>query len=626
MGAMSESERESAEQANRERDAANDPAGSSADDGGSSDAEPLKWQPEAEGVQEPIWSQEDSEATQVATADPEAMWPPRTASILILAGAITSVLVQSVDITGDRAANNILALIGIAVAVGTLLTWSLRNPAFPLAYRRVGLALLLILLMAAVAVVRIDQVTGDMVPSFRFVWTPSRDARMVGSQAPEGQGGSDLISTTPIDFPQFLGPDRNGIIESLQLEPDWRSFTPRMVWKQPIGAGWSGFAAVNGYAVTMEQRGEEEWVSCYRADTGELQWGHRIQARHETTLGGVGPRSTPTIHEGRVLALGATGVLRCLDGADGSLIWSRDLLEEFGVSVREDMGNVAWGRAASPLVVDSWVVVPAGGPRNSPVSLVSYDLDSGVEAWRAGSSQIGYSSPIVAELHGTRQIIMVNEDTVSGHHLDGGEVLWTYPWPGSSTGSANTSQPSVIEDEAGTSVFVSKGYGQGVARFLVEHDASRDTWATRKLYESAQVLKTKMTSAVVRYPHAFGLSDGILECIDLRDGRRLWKRGRYGHGQILLVGDHLLVLGESGELFLVEAVAEEHRELHQIPVLQGKTWNTLCLHGDLLLIRNGEEAACYQLAFSAGAGTSVGGKPRTFSTFSASRQSRLPTR
>lgn len=616
MATMSESERESGGSGEREPTAAEGPNDTPAEGLNPSDARDRDFELGAEGIQEPIWSQGAPGEVQPDAKDLEAMWPPRIASILILAGAITSVVVQSVDITGDRAVNNILSLIGIAVAVGTLLTWSLRNPAFPRTYRRVGLGAVLLLLLAALAVVRIDQVTGDMVPSFRFVWTPPRDARLVGSLAPDGQSGIDLITTRPVDFPQFLGPDRNGIIESLELESDWQSYTPRMIWKQPIGAGWSGFAAVNGYAITMEQRGDEEWVSCYQAGSGELQWGHRIQARHETTLGGVGPRSTPTIHEGRVLALGATGVLRCLDGTDGSLIWSRDLLEEFGVSARQDLGNVAWGRAASPLVVElpagglpagglpagesqtveSLVVVPAGGPQSAPVSLVAYDLDTGEEVWRSGTSQIGYSSPIVAEVHGVRQIIIVNEDTVSGHRLEGGDVLWTYPWPGSSTGAANTSQPIVIQDDEGTSIFVSKGYGQGVARFLLEYDANYDAWTTRKLYESAQVLKTKLTSAVKRYPYAFGLSDGILECMDIRDGKRLWKRGRYGHGQLLLVGDHLLVLSETGELSLVEAVAEEHRELHQLPVLQGKTWNTLCLHGDLLLIRNGEEAACYQLA------------------------------
>src|SRR4029078_7871923 len=133
------------------------------------------------------------------------------------------------------------------------------------------------------------------------------------------------------DFPQFLGPQRSCWIPGPELARDWSKQPPKLVWKRPIGAGWSAFSAVNGYAVTMEQRGAEEWVTCYEVATGEPVWGQAIEARHENPMGGVGPRATPTIHRGRVYALGATGVLRCLDGASGKLLWSDDVRKRYGV-------------------------------------------------------------------------------------------------------------------------------------------------------------------------------------------------------------------------------------------------------------------------------------------------------
>jgi outer membrane protein assembly factor BamB len=526
------------------------------------------------------------------------VWPPLVPRIIAASGAGLVLLTRLVDITGDHSANNILALIGLATAVLTLLIWGLLNPAFPKLWRRGVLAALVLLLLVAVAVVRIDHVTGDMMPRFRFVWSLPRDARLSLELAPATEEGVPLGETSSEDFPQFLGPERNGTVSSVELQGDWDAEPPEMVWKQPIGAGWSGFAAVNGFAVTLEQRGDDELVTCYEADSGRMQWFHAIQGRHESTLGGIGPRSTPTIHEGRVYALGATGVLRCLDGSDGSLLWTRDLLAEFGVTPGRDSAAIEWGRAGSPLVVDSLVVVPAGGPSRSPVSLVAYERLTGEEIWRAGSTQISYSSPIVGELDGVRQIIIVNENTVSGHVVESGRTLWSFAWPGNSTGDANTSQPHVIRDADGDSVLVSKGYVQGAARHRVWFDRQQDAWQVEKVFESSRVLKTKMTSAVIKGDYAFGLSDGILECIEVRGGTSQWKGGRYGHGQILLVGDHLLVLSESGDLVLVEATASGHSELHRLPVFDGKTWNTICLHGSLLLVRNGEEAACYRLALA----------------------------
>jgi outer membrane protein assembly factor BamB len=305
----------------------------------------------------------------------------------------------------------------------------------------------------------------------------------------------------------------------------------------------------------------------------------------------VGPRSTPTISGGKVYALGATGVLRCLDGSTGSLVWSHDLLADYGVKPGDDEKSIAWGRAASPLIVDQTVVVPAGGPRGGPhVSLVAYDKETGEKIWEGGHEQVSYSSPSLATIDGTIQIIIVNESSITGHVPATGAVLWRFEWPGTSNMDASTSQAVPIGEGQ---FFVSKGYNGGATIFQLQREG--ETWSATELWKNPRLMKTKFTNVAVKDGFVYGLSDGILECIDLAGRKRAWKQGRYGHGQLLRIGDLLLVVSEIGELILVEANPREHVELGRFQALDGQTWNNPALAGGHLLVRNAEEAACYEL-------------------------------
>jgi outer membrane protein assembly factor BamB len=314
---------------------------------------------------------------------------------------------------------NLFTLIFSFIAVLTAWIWISFRSGYPLLIRRAVFyaAVLPVLLFAPyVGALRLVEVTGDMRPRFAPRWTAIRDRELKGVETRPADKQMDLTTTTPEDFPQFLGPSRSNWIPGPKLARDWAQHPPRLVWKQPIGAGWSAFAAVNGYAVTLEQRGEDEWVACYEIETGKAMWGHAIPARHENPLGGIGPRSTPTIHQGRVYALGGTGVLRCLDAATGKLIWKRDVLADVGTDAETDHSGVPWGRSASPLIVDDLVVVPGGGPPAGPkISLVAYDKLSGEIVWRGGNREVSYSSPSLATYGGVRQIVIVNEATISGH-------------------------------------------------------------------------------------------------------------------------------------------------------------------------------------------------------------------
>jgi outer membrane protein assembly factor BamB len=516
--------------------------------------------------------------------------------VLVLAAAAIVVL-RYTDVMADHAAANIGTLIAAFVAVVTLILWFAFFSGFSGWVRMLPLLASLVFCGVFAALFRIQHVSGELVPEFAWRFSRSPDELLEQPTLPGGATHQtptvDLLTHAADDFTQFLGPDRSAAIDRLTLARDWAASPPQLVWRQAIGAGWSGFAVVNGYAVTMEQRGESEMVTCYAVQTGQLQWVCSTPVRYESVLAGVGPRATPTVDQALVYTLGASGRLLCLDGATGRPVWEKDLLKEYEMTADDEEAELPYGRANSPLVVGESLIVPAGGPqRRGWVSLVAYHKKTGQQLWEGGNRQISYSSPVLATLGGTPQILIVNQDYASGHDPRTGAVLWEYPWPGKSHSNANVSQAVPVPPDR---VFLSKGYGGGAALVqLVPNDDG--TFDPQELWQNSRVMRTKFTNVALREGYVYGLSDGILECVELESGRSVWKGGRYGHGQILRVGELLLVLSESGRMFLVEATPDRRNHvLGQFQALEGKTWNTLALYGPYLLVRNAEEAACYQL-------------------------------
>jgi len=402
---------------------------------------------------------------------------------------------------------------------------------------------------------------------------------------------------TPNDFPRFLGPDGSGELDTPTIDPDWSARPPEQLWRTPIGAGWSSFATCGDHAVTLEQRGDEELVTCRSISTGEVTWSAAVRARHATVLGGVGPRSTPTIRDGVVYATGATGWLHAIEGATGRVLWKKDVLGDLGIDPEGHSAAVAWGRSGSPLVTDDVVIVPGGGPfletkpdGKEAVALVAYTRATGERRWMAGDEQISYVTPELVRIGGCDVVLAVNEARVVAYDPADGRALWGFDWPGHSNSDASCSQPHLLSDGK---IFMSKGYGIGAALFGAADGG--ETPGYDAVWRQPSQLKTKFTNVVIHDGHAYGLSDGILECVRLSDGKRQWKKGRYGQGQVLRVGALLIVQAESGEIVLVDCVPTGHVERATLAALSSQTWNNPCVTGDLLLVRNGDEAACYRL-------------------------------
>ena len=521
--------------------------------------------------------------------------PPRGLLVFLLVCAVLVSIFWWTVPWGDSAISNIVVLIVGFFGVVSLLFWFAFQSGYPRGLRATVLLVCMLGIAGALMNLRVKRLSGDLVPEFVSRWSKSRDFLLQENE--QYQGKVDLASTSPQDFPQFLGPQRDQRVRGLRLARDWSDKLPKVVWRREIGAGWPAFSAVGGFAVTLEQRGPRELVSCYDIRTGKLAWWHAESVRFSEIRGGVGPRATPAIYQGRVYALGATGVLNCLDGGTGGVIWKTNVLKDVGTTVSIDQQAVPWGRSGSPLLVQGLVIVAGGGPTDGPwVSLIAYDSQTGGEVWRAEGRQVSYSSPQYAELDGLPQLLIVNEGTVSGHDVSTGEVLWEEKWFSNSSNQAAASQPVPL---GGNKVLLTKGYGLGARLLQLARDGG-GAWHAEELWHNPRVLKTKFTNVCVRSGFIYGLNDGILECVDLADGKRRWRRGRFGHGQILLVDDLLLVQSEKGEVTLVEAQPERFHVLGKVQAVSGQTWNHLCLYGRYLLVRSDEEAACLELPLAEG--------------------------
>ena len=499
-------------------------------------------------------------------------WP--AALILVLAGGTT--LWLRAHTGGSFQVRNLRILGVLFVAFLLLMVWWLVASRTPWRLR-LGVATVLPGLIGLTAMLfRIRGVSGDLVPILEPRWTR---AVLLSPAAPAGGSGSRTPLAPALDFSQFLGPNRTAILEAPALKPDWRASPPRVLWRQSIGAAWSGWAIVGARAFTQEQRPQGESSTCYDTLTGRLLWSHSEPVHYHTTLGGEGPRCTPTIVSNRVFTLGATGVLNCLDLATGRQLWSRDIVEDAKSRMPE------WGFAGSPLAIDGMVVVSAGGSPDR--SLLAYRQDTGQLAWAGGSRSVSYGSPFLASLAGRRQILAFNSRKITSHDPATGQVLWEYPW---GIGEPQAAAPVVV---GANRVLFSSGYGVGSELLEIQPAADGSLRASR-LWQSRK-MRAKFANLVQRQGFLYGLDDGVLACLDLKDGSQPWKQGRYGHGQGLLVRDLFVLMAENGELVLLQPTPQSPNELGRFRVFHGKTWNPIALSGDLLLARTDQEAACLRL-------------------------------
>jgi outer membrane protein assembly factor BamB len=502
-------------------------------------------------------------------------WIPALIILVAAANIIRLQTMPELDVLPKRFWSMLTAF----ATVPFLLIWWLFLSRLRWRVRLFGFALVALAAVVLGKLVRIDGSLGTGQPIIVWSWTP-RKTGDVPVNAPLSAANPVSALEGETDYPGYLGSARSGCVSGLRLESDWLAHPPKELWRHAVGLGWSGFAVSGGRAVTQEQRGENELVICYALDNGSILWAHTNQVRFSEPMGGDGPRATPTIADARVYALGATGILDCLALGTGKLIWTHDILKE------NSLHNTPFGKSSSPLRVDDLVVVTGG--MESKGTLLAYRSADGAPAWQTGGDQASFTSPTVATLGGRRQILSVNAANVGGYDPNDGHPLWQYAW--GSDKWPKCAQPVALDDDR---ILLSASF-QNPTTLLRVTRGSDGKFAVNEIWKNHN-LKAAYNNIVTCNGCAYGLDDGILVCLDLATGERKWKDGRYGKGQILSVGNLLLIQTEPGPIALVEASPSGFHELASLPGLHAKTWNTPALAGPYLLLRNDQEAACYKL-------------------------------
>ena len=557
-----------------------------------------------------------------------APWAERLGALalMVVGVAATSRLVHPSIANGMM--GFMLPIYSIPVLCLALVVWAVVSRGMAAGPRRVALVGAILLACAALTLIRSNGIIGDGGADLAWRWTRTPEERLLAeggnevlppappppvatepaappsastpTGTPEKPESPAAATTEPIaspaaetaagramsepgftraEWPGFRGPERDGVVGGVRIETKWDQTPPVQMWRRPVGPGWSSFAVAGDRFFTQEQRGEDEIVSAYNLKTGDPVWRHRDAARFWESNAGAGPRATPTLSHGRVYTLGGTGILNALDDRDGSVVWSRNAVKDTGKKIPD------WGIASSPLVVGDIVVVATAG------WLAAYDVVTGKPRWFGPKSGSGYSSPQLATIGGVAQIVLVNGSGVIGVAPSDGTVLWKHDWAGDSI-----VQPAVL---AGGDLLIGSGSGMagnnGMLRLAIARESGG--WTAKERWMS-NGLKPYFNDFVVHNGHAFGFDGSILACIDLENGTRKWKGGRYGHGQLVVLRDQdlLLVLSEEGELALVKATSDQFTQVARIRAIEGKTWNHPVVAGDVLLVRNDQEMAAFRLS------------------------------
>jgi outer membrane protein assembly factor BamB len=422
---------------------------------------------------------------------------------------------------------------------------------------------------------RSEGITGNASAIFEWRWAKTNEEKLL-SQSEEVLTKRGNLKETDANWPGFRGPNRDNKVRGVKIETDWTNSPPVELWRKPIGPGCSSFAVLGSVFYTQEQRGDDEVVSCYNLETGEAIWKHSDKARFWDSHAGAGPRSTPYIQDSLLYTLGATGILNVLNLYNGKLIWSKNAAEDIQDTIP------GWGYTSSPVVIDSVIIVAVSG------TLVAYDAYSGELKWRGPDGGENYSSPHFITIGGVKQVLMMSENAVNSFNPANGEILWQRKW-----GAGAIVQPAMTDEG---DILISEGYKKGIHRIHVSKNSGN--WIIKDLWMTSKI-RPDFNDFVVHKGFLYGFEGLSLTCIDLNNGERKWKAGRYG-GQVLILTDQdlLLVLSEKGELVLLEANSEKLTELAKFQAIEGKTWNHHVLVNDIILVRNTQEMAAFRLTLA----------------------------
>jgi outer membrane protein assembly factor BamB len=381
------------------------------------------------------------------------------------------------------------------------------------------------------------------------------------------------------DWPQFLGPGRNGVYTGPPISATWPAGGPKVVWRKQVGAGFAGPAVVGERLILFHRIANEEVVESLNARTGAAQWRFAYPTTYRDDFGfDEGPRAVPVVVNGRIYTFGAEGMLHAIDLATGRRIWGVDVMKQFGVR------KGFFGAAGSPLVEDGRVIANVGGKlAGKGAGIVAFNADSGVVLWTATEHEAGYSSAVGATFDGQRRAVFLTRAGLVGLDPASGAVIFQRPWRSRSQASVNAASPVVIGDL----IFVSATYDTGAALLRVKGSQLTELWS------SDDALSNHYATSV----HSNGFLYGFhgrqeytpsFRAVDLKTGTVKWSEDRFRAGTVMLVGDRLLILRETGELILAPATPDGFRPLARAQILPPTVRSYPALADGFLYARNND--------------------------------------
>lgn len=374
------------------------------------------------------------------------------------------------------------------------------------------------------------------------------------------------------DWPQWRGPNRDGISEETGLLKTWPANGPKVLWRAGSGEGYSGLSVAQGRLFTILGQSGNEIAIALDAKTGREIWRTAIDRIFHNDQGS-GPRSTPTVDGELVYVLSARGKLAALNTKDGKKIWERNLVSEYGGRVP------TWGVSVSPLVEGNMLLVDVGG--NSGHSVMAFNKATGAVIWKSESDVPGYSAPIAVTVNGVRQVLVFTGSALVSFAPADGKLFWRYPWQTSY--NVNAATPVFIPNDR---VFISSGYGKGAA--LLQMQTAGNKVSVREVWKSRE-MKNHFSSSILHQNHLYGFDDAFLTCLEVATGEPKWQQRGFQKGSLLFADGHLIVLGERGNLALVEATPAGYKEKAAHQILQGKCWTAPTLANGVLYLRNQSE-------------------------------------
>ncbi len=383
------------------------------------------------------------------------------------------------------------------------------------------------------------------------------------------------------EWPQYQGLTRDNISHETGWLKTWHEDGPEVLWRIPMGEGYSGISIVDGRIYTMLSEGEDEFAVCLDASDGTEIWRSRTDDKYHSGEGS-GPRSTPAVDGDRVYVLSAKGKLYGLDAGSGEKVWGHDFVTEF------ESGMPGFGFSSSPIIEGDSLLIEAGGKNGK--SIVAFDKKTGAVLWTSHTDRAGYSSPIVIDSNGVRQAIFMTGNSLVSVSPTDGTVYWTHvPWP-----TGNDINAAVPIHLPGDRIFVSAAYDKGSV--LVQIKSDDDEMSVEEVWRSHDVMENWMSSSVLLGEYLYGFDESILKCIEASTGEQKWAHRGFGRGTLLLSDGHLILLGEGGNLGIAEASPSEYKGVAETQVLEGRCFTPPTFAGGKLYLRNQKELVCIDLS------------------------------